>query len=52
MNEETYWNGEPCDAKRIEVIVGRSPGRTYCRAAGQKNSSTGKDRNYFWKEVF
>ena len=38
MNEETYWNGEPCDAKRVEVIVGQSPRPTWWSAkfVGQK----------------
>lgn len=24
MSEQTYWNGEPCDARRVLVIVGNT----------------------------
>ena len=27
---ETFWNGEPCKAKRLRVIVGPSPATWWC----------------------
>lgn len=29
MAEQTYWNGEPCEARKVVVIVGASPRSTW-----------------------
>lgn len=28
-SEQTYWNGEPCEARLVEVIVGKPPRPTW-----------------------
>ena len=29
LDQETYWNGEPCQVRRVAVIVGRAPLMTW-----------------------
>lgn len=29
MNDQTFWNGEPCTARKVEVTVGKSPRSTW-----------------------
>ena len=38
---ETYWNGEPCEARKVIVIVGESPRSTWWCAgfAGQQRKA-------------
>lgn len=31
--EQTYWNGEPCDAKRVKVIIPKAEKRSYWYAS-------------------
>jgi hypothetical protein len=50
--ENAFWNGEPCFAKAVKVIVGKSPRETWwCAAlAGKEHSaieiSQGAERFY------
>ena len=30
MDEQTYWNGEPAECKRVTVIVGHAPAEMWC----------------------
>lgn len=42
---QTYWNGEPCTARVVEVIVGKSPRDTWwcAKLQGEKRNAVEVD---------